>query len=63
MRFTRGVIVGAALVVLGAYIHDTMDAGLTKPLVNWPRAAELQQATYDYLREQYDRLTKWLKSK
>jgi hypothetical protein len=63
MRFIQGLIVGAALVVLGAYIHDTMEPGLTKPLVNWSRAAELQQDTYGYLREQYDRLTKWLKSK
>jgi hypothetical protein len=63
MGFARGVIVGAALVVLGAYIHDTMEPGLTKPLVNWPRAAELQQTTYDYLREQYDRLNNWLNSR
>jgi hypothetical protein len=63
MRFIQGLIVGAALVVLGAYIHDNTNAGSTKPLVNWPKAAELQQDTYHFLSEQYDRLTKWLKSK
>jgi hypothetical protein len=63
MRFTRGVIVGAALVVLGAYIHDTMEADSTKPLVNWPRASELQQNAYYFFRDQYDRLTKWVKSR
>jgi hypothetical protein len=63
MRFIQGVIVGAAVVVLSAYIHDHTDGGSIKPLVNWPNASELQHDTYDYVMEQFDRMTKWLKSR
>ena len=63
MSFTRGMIVGAVLAVLAAYVHDTMEPGLTKPLVNWPRASELQKSAYEYLTDAYDRISKWLKSR
>ena len=62
MRFIIGLIVGAALTVGGAFIHDTMESGAAKPLVNWTNAAELQKATYDYLKSQVDRLVKWATS-
>jgi hypothetical protein len=62
MRFIIGVIVGAALTVGGAYIHDNMEAGTAKPLVNWTNAAALQQATFDYLKAQFDRMIKWATS-
>ena len=59
MRFVIGLIVGAALTVGGAFIHDTMEAGAAKPLVNWTNAAELEKVAYDYLKAQVDRLIKW----
>jgi hypothetical protein len=62
MRFIIGLIVGAALTVGGAFIHDTMESGAAKPLVNWTNAAELEKATYDYLKSQVDRLVKWATS-
>jgi hypothetical protein len=63
MRFILGLIVGAVLVVVGAYAHDNMEQGSAKPLVNWSNAAELQQSTFDYVREQFDRVTKWVSSR
>jgi hypothetical protein len=62
MRFIFGLIVGAALTVGGAFIHDTMESGAAKPLVNWTNAAELQKVTYDYVKSQVDRLIKWATS-
>jgi hypothetical protein len=62
MRFILGLILGAALTVGGAFIHDTMESGAAKPLVNWTNAAELQKVTFDYVKEQVDRLIKWATS-
>lgn len=62
MRFILGLIIGAVLVVAGAYVHDNMDAGSTKPLVNWNNAYDLQHDSFDYLRAQFDRVTKWVTS-
>ena len=63
MSFTRGMIVGAVLAVLAAYVHDTMEPGSTNPLVNWPRATELEKTAYNYVADTYDRISKWLKSR
>jgi hypothetical protein len=62
MRLVIGLIVGAALTVGGAYIHDTMESGAAKPLVNWTNAAELEKVAYDYAKAQVDRLVKWATS-
>jgi hypothetical protein len=62
MRFIIGLILGAALTVGGAFIHDTMESGAAKPLVNWTNATELEKVTYDYLKSQVDRLIKWATS-
>jgi hypothetical protein len=62
MRFIIGLILGAVLTVAGAFIHDTMESGAAKPLVNWTNAAELEKVTYDYLKSQVDRLIKWATS-
>jgi len=62
MRFIFGLIIGAVLTVGGAFIHDTMESGAAKPLVNWTNAAELQKVTFDYVKEQVDRLIKWATS-
>jgi len=62
MRFILGLIVGAVLVVVGAYAHDNMEPGSAKPLVNWSNASQLQQATFEYAKAQFDRVTKWVTS-
>jgi len=62
MRFIFGLIVGVVLTVGGAAIHDKMEAGASKPLVNWTNANELQQTSFDYLKSQFDRLMKWATS-
>ncbi len=62
MRFIIGLIVGVGLTVGGAYLHDRMDAGASKPLVNWTNVAELQRTTYDYLKVQFDRMMSWATS-
>jgi len=62
MRFIFGLIVGVALTIGGAYIHDSMDSGAAKPLVVWSNVVELEHATYDYLKAQFDRLMKWATS-
>jgi hypothetical protein len=62
MRFIFGLIVGIALTVGGAAIHDNVEPGASKPLVNWTTANELQQTAFDYVRSQIDRLVKWATS-
>jgi len=62
MRFILGLIVGVVLTIGGAAIHDNMEAGASKPLVNWTTANELQQTTVDCVRGQFDSLVKWATS-
>jgi hypothetical protein len=62
MRFILGFIVGVVLTIVGAYIHDSLEAGTAKPLVNWTNVADLEQASYDYVKAQFDRLVKWATS-
>jgi hypothetical protein len=62
MRFILGLIVGVALTVAGAAIHDNMEPGASSPLVNWTTANDLKQTTVNYVRDQFDRLVKWVTS-
>jgi hypothetical protein len=62
MRFIVGLIVGVVLTVGGAAIHDNMEPGASSPLVNWTTANDLKQTTFDYVRDQFDRLVKWVSS-
>ena len=62
MRFIYGLIVGIVLTIGGAFIHDNMDSGASKPLVNWTTANELHQTGVVYVRTQFDRLVKWATS-
>ncbi|HMA71080.1 MAG TPA: hypothetical protein VKP67_06280 [Xanthobacteraceae bacterium] len=62
MRFIFGLIVGVLLTIGGAAIHDNVEPGASKPLVNWTTANELQQTAFDYVRTQFDRLVKWATS-
>lgn len=61
MRFILGLIVGVVLMIGGAWIHDNVGPGASKPLVNWTTANEMQQATIDYVRSQIDRLMSMIK--
>ena len=62
MRFILGLIVGVALTVGAAAIHDNMEPGAASPLVNWRTANDLSQTTVNYVRDQFDRLVKWATS-
>ncbi len=62
MRFILGLIIGAALTIGGAYVHDSMEGGTAKPLVNWTTVSEVERASFDYLKAQFDRLMKWATS-
>jgi multidrug efflux system membrane fusion protein len=55
MRFIIGLIVGAPLTIGGAYIHDHMESGATKPLVIWENASDVTLSAYEYLKGQFDR--------
>jgi hypothetical protein len=59
MQFIFGLIVGVALTIGGAAIHDNMKPG---PVVNWTTADDLQKTTVNYVRVQFDRLVKWVTS-
>ena len=63
MSFIRGMIVGVILTVLAAYAHDNMERGATKPLVNWPRATEMEKTAQGYITQVYDRISNWVKSR
>ena len=60
MRFIMGLIVGAALTIGGAYIHDNM--GGAKPLVDWSNAREVTASAYEYVKAQFDRAVNWATS-
>jgi len=62
MRFIIGLIVGVALTIGSAAIHDNMAPGASSPLVNWTTANDLRQTTVNYVRDQFDRLVKWVTS-
>ena len=59
MRFIFGLIVGVALTIGGAAIHDNMQPS---PVVNWTAADDLQKTTVNYVIAQFDRLVKWVTS-
>src|SRR5258708_6290929 len=57
MRFIFGLIVGVALTIGSAAIHDSMEPS---PVVNWTTADNLQKTTVNYVLAQFDRLVKWV---
>jgi RsiW-degrading membrane proteinase PrsW (M82 family) len=66
MRFIFGVIVGAALTVGFAYVHDlgypaappaAGDSTVQKPFVNWDAVSVSSHAAATVIREQWDKLT------
>jgi len=66
MRVLFGMIVGAALTIGGAYVHDSVyasvsaeppAAGADRPMVNWDVANAFARRTSAVAREQWNRLT------
>ena len=57
MRFIFGLVVGVALTIGGAAIHDNMEPS---PVVNLTTADDLQKTAVNYVRDQIDRLVKWV---
>ncbi len=67
MRLIFGMILGAILTVVGAYVHDTVwigPAGATtgteaqRPMVNWDVVSSNARNLGKTAREQVDKLTK-----
>lgn len=66
MRVLFGMIVGAALTIGGAYMHDSVYASVSteppavaadRPMVNWDVASAFARRTSTAAREQWNRLT------
>lgn len=66
MRVLFGMIVGAALTIGGAYMHDSVYASVSteppavtadRPMVNWDVASAFARRTSAAAREQWNRLT------
>ncbi len=62
MRLLFGIVLGAALTVTAAYIHDSMQNSASgtpaRMLVNWDVASQVANNTTRSVREQVDKLTK-----
>jgi len=55
MRLLFGIVIGAALTIGAAYVHDTKVRGPLaeqRRLVNWEVAGELTRDAYDSVRDQ-----------
>lgn len=59
MRFATGFVLGAATILGGALVHDTLPPFSEKPIVSWSNAAETRDYLVEYLTARLDRLLKW----
>jgi hypothetical protein len=57
MRFIVGILIGFAIVIGGAYVHDQSIAEGGKKVVNWDVAGDLTRKGVDRAREEFDKLT------
>jgi hypothetical protein len=61
MRLLFGIILGAAITIGAAYMHDASAMqnapGAARTIVNWDVAANVVDTTLRRLRQQVDRLT------
>jgi hypothetical protein len=67
MRVLFGMIIGAAITIGGAYVHDSLYASVSteppaaitgeRPMVNWDVATAFARRTSAAAREQWDRLS------
>ncbi len=52
-------MLGIAVTIGAAYVHDTTTAGpAAKPVVNWDQLGDVTRDAVDALRAQWNRLTK-----
>jgi hypothetical protein len=59
MRTIIAFLLGIAVTIGAAYIHDTTTAGAAvKPVVNWDQLADVTRDAVDGLRAQWTKLTK-----
>jgi hypothetical protein len=59
MRTIIAFLLGIAVTIGAAYVHDTTTAAPTvKPLVNWDQLADVTRDAVETLRAQWNRLTK-----
>jgi len=59
MRTIIVFLLGVAVTIGAAYVHDTTTAApAVKPLVNWDQLADVTRDAVDTLRTQWNRLTK-----
>jgi hypothetical protein len=58
MRFIYGFIFAVVLLTCGAAIHDNIEAGSGKPLVNWNNVGDLVHTTFESVMDQINR---WIK--
>lgn len=56
MRSLVAFLLGVAVTIGFAYIHDNISAPSDRPYVNWDTVKERTQSSYEYLRGQWDRL-------
>jgi hypothetical protein len=58
MRSLVAFLLGIAVTIGAAYVHDTAYAGSTdKPLVNWTEFSDITHNVVDGIRAQWNRLT------
>ena len=59
MRSIIAFLLGVAVTIGAAYVHDTTTAAPTvKPLVNWDQLADVTHDAVENLRAQWNKLTK-----
>jgi hypothetical protein len=57
MRLILGILIGLAVVIGGAYLHDQAIPENGKRLVNWDVAGELTRRSVERVREEFEKLT------
>lgn len=58
MRSIVAFLLGVAVTIGGAYVHDNVSASTAKPFVNWDAVKESTQSGYDFARAQIEKWTK-----
>ena len=57
MRLIFGVLIGFAVLIGGAYVHDQSIPETGKRVVNWEVAGDLARQGAERAREEFDKLT------
>ena len=63
MRFISGIVIGVALTIGTAYVHDmlyapaSLDSAVARPMVNWDTVGVTARRAVDRVRMQWDRLS------